>query len=138
VRRVEGATLLLIHAAAVMSQATRHQAPGHASARQGDATFTARDLRFSRRQDPAHQVNGVKDWQDKQPGDSDGPDSRLGLALGTAVGLLGLRNPVHNAHGEMRPVGSAARSFGAVSGAGRYLFGHHVRVDSHGAGGGRN
>ena len=44
----------------------------------------------------------------------------------------------HNAHVELRPVGSAVRSFGEVSGAGRILFGRRVPVDTHGAGGGRN
>jgi hypothetical protein len=35
----------------------------------------------------------------------------LGLAVGTAVGLLGPRNSVRNTHGEMRPVASAVRPF---------------------------
>jgi hypothetical protein len=46
----------------------------------------------------------------------------LALAVGTGVGLLGLRNPVHNTHGEMRPVGSAWRPFGEVSRAGTYFI----------------
>ena len=121
-----------------MSQATRHQAPGHASARQGDATFTARDLRFSRRQDPAHQVDGVEDWQDKQPGESDGPDSRLGLALGTAVHGLVCATPFITLMGRCGPLAARCVPFGEVGGAGTYLFGRRVRVDSHGAGGGRN
>jgi hypothetical protein len=46
----------------------------------------------------------------------------LGLAVGTAVGLLGLHNPVHNTHGEMRPVGSTLRLFGEGSRAGTYFI----------------
>jgi hypothetical protein len=46
----------------------------------------------------------------------------LGLAVGTAVGLLGPRNSVHNTHGEMRPVASAVRPFGEVSRAGTYFI----------------
>jgi hypothetical protein len=46
----------------------------------------------------------------------------LELAVGTAVRLLGPRNPVHHTHGEMRPVGSAVRPFGEVSRAGTYFI----------------
>ena len=46
----------------------------------------------------------------------------LGLAVGTAVGLLGPRNSVHNTHGEMRPLASAVRPFGEVSRAGTYFI----------------
>jgi hypothetical protein len=35
----------------------------------------------------------------------------LRLAVGTAVGLLGVRNPVDNTHEQMQPVGSAVRPF---------------------------
>jgi hypothetical protein len=38
----------------------------------------------------------------------------LGLAVGTAVGLLSLRNPVHRIDGAMQPVGGAVRPFGGV------------------------
>jgi len=46
----------------------------------------------------------------------------LGLAVGTAVGLLGLHNPVHNTHGDIRPVGSTLRLFGEGSRAGTYFI----------------
>jgi hypothetical protein len=46
----------------------------------------------------------------------------LGLAVGIVVGLLGLRNPVHNTHGQMRPLGGAVRLFGKVSRAGTYFI----------------
>jgi hypothetical protein len=46
----------------------------------------------------------------------------LGLAVGTAVGLVGLRNAVHNTHEEIQPVGSAVRPFGEVSRAGTYFI----------------
>jgi hypothetical protein len=62
----------------------------------------------------------------------------LGLAVGTAVDLLGPRNSVHNIHGEMRPL-SARCALSAKSVVPELiLFGRRVPVDSHGAGGGRN
>jgi hypothetical protein len=39
----------------------------------------------------------------------------VGLAVGTAVGLLSLRNPVHSIDEAMQPVGGAVRLFGEVS-----------------------
>ena len=46
----------------------------------------------------------------------------LELAVGIVVGLLGLRNGVHNTHGQMRPLGGAVRLFGKVSRAGTYFI----------------
>jgi len=46
----------------------------------------------------------------------------LASVVGTGVGLLGLHNPVHNTHVEMRPVGSALRLSGEVSRAGTYFI----------------
>jgi hypothetical protein len=60
------------------------------------------------------------------------------LAVGTAVGLLGLRNPVHNTDEEMSLL-AARRALSAKSVVPELiLFGRRVPVDSHGAGGGRN
>jgi hypothetical protein len=98
-----------------------------------------RDVRFSRQQEQAHQVDGVEDWHDGQPGESDRPDACLGLPLGTAVGLLGLRDPFHNTHEEMRARwqrGALLRANSVVPD--RILLDRCVRVDGHGAGGGRN
>ena len=46
----------------------------------------------------------------------------LGLAVGTAVGLLGLHNPVHNTQGETRPRWQRVRPFGEGSRAGTYFI----------------
>ena len=98
-----------------------------------------RDLRFDRQQNRAHEVDSVEDCQDKQAGESDRPDACLGLPLGTAVGLLGLRDPFHNTHEEMRARwqrGALLRANSVVPD--RILLDRCVRVDGHGAGGGRN
>ena len=63
----------------------------------------------------------------------------LRLAVGTAVGLLGLRNPVDNTHEQMQPVGRAVRPFRrSHSWRNLFLLGRRVPVDSHRAGSGRN
>jgi hypothetical protein len=60
------------------------------------------------------------------------------LALNWPSELLGLRNPVHNTHGEMRLLPARLRPSAKSVVPEVILFGRRVPVDSHRAGGGRN